>query len=99
MKLYISGKMTGLPDFGRKTFSDAAQRITSDGHIVLNPGILPLGLDKSDYMPICLAMLDAADAIYLLNGWDDSPGAILEKRYAEYQGKQVLFESTFDKEA
>ena len=90
MKVYIAGKMTGLPNKGRSRFMAAHAILEADGHTVLNPAILPDDLDRTDYMPICLAMLDAADAIYLLPNWADSPGAKLERAYAEYQGKVVI---------
>ena len=58
-----------------------------------NPPALAVGSVNEDaYMPICLSMLDAADAIYMLRGWENSDGAKLEKSYAEYQGKTVYYE-------
>lgn len=92
MKVYISGPMTGLPDMGRNSFAAAEKKLRDAGHVVLNPGVLPVGLDPADYMPICLAMLQAADAIYMLAGFMDSLGAVLELRYAQYQGIGVYYE-------
>lgn len=92
MILYLAGKMTGLPDYGRKQFNEAEKRLTAKGHIVINPARLPIGLDPSDYMRIGLTMLDAADAIYILPGWEDSRGTRMERHYARYQGKRVLYE-------
>ena len=63
---------------------------------MINPAWLPKGLDTNRYMPVCLAMVDAADAIYMMNGWEDSRGARLEKAYAEYQDKLVLYEERKD---
>jgi hypothetical protein len=37
-------------------------------------------------------MLDGADAIYLFNNWEHSKGANLERAYADYQGKIMLYE-------
>ena len=54
--------------------------------------MLPIGLDMDKYMPICLSMVDGADAIFLFNNWQNSKGALLEKAYAEYQGKEILFD-------
>ena len=51
-----------------------------------------MGLDPSDYMRIGLTMLDAADAIYIFPGWEDSRGTRMERHYARYQGKRVLYE-------
>nr|DAL51615.1 MAG TPA_asm: protein of unknown function (DUF4406) [Caudoviricetes sp.] len=48
-------------------------------------------MGKADYMRICLAMLDSADAIGLLHGWGNSPGARIEHDLARYNGKQVIY--------
>ena len=42
------------------------------------------------YMPICLAMVTAADVVFMLPGWEESPGACLERAYAQYQGKKII---------
>ena len=94
MIIYIAGKMAGLPDKGREHFNRAEERLLAEGHIVLNPARLPDGMPQEKYMPICLAMLQVADAIYLLDNWKDSPGARLEYNYALYQGKDAWFAST-----
>lgn len=89
MIIYIAGKMTGLPDLGRGAFAEAAAALEKSGHTVINPAVLPTGLRRESYMPICMAMLDAADAIYMLPGWEKSPGARLEHDYAVYHEKRV----------
>lgn len=92
MTIYIAGKMNGLPDKGRATFSREAERLRKAGHIVLNPAELPDGMPGTSYMPICLAMVGVADAVYALDNWMQSDGATLEVRYARYQGKAILHE-------
>lgn len=87
--IYIAGPMSGLPDLGRKHFREAEKRLKEAGYIVLNPAILPKGMEKDRYMPICLAMLEAADAVYMLQGWRSSAGAQMERAYAQYQGKEI----------
>lgn len=102
MIIYVAGKMTGLPNMGRERFMQAERMLESFGYVVLNPAVLPDGLKFDAYMPICLAMLNAADAIFLMDGWRDSMGATLEHDYALYQGKQVITQETifdFVKEA
>lgn len=91
--IYIAGKMSGKADYGRAEFNEAEKRLTEQGYIVLNPASLPVGLPEKAYMPICLAMLEAADAIYVLEGWQDSRGANLEFDYAVYQSKAIVFEA------
>lgn len=92
MILYLAGKMTGTADMGRRQFNEMEKRLTAQGHIVINPARLPIGLKGDEYMQIGLKMLDAADAIYLLSGWETSKGARLERDYAIYQGKKIIYE-------
>ncbi|EAT0257997.1 DUF4406 domain-containing protein [Salmonella enterica] len=73
--IFISGPMTGKPNFNRDEFNTTAARLWAIGHTVLNPAILPDGLTWDHYMDISLAMLRGADAIYLLDGWEESEGA------------------------
>jgi len=60
------------------------------GHIVINPAYLPEGLNN--YMCICKAMIDQADAIVFLNGWRKSKGACEEYEYAIDTKKQIFEE-------
>lgn len=91
--LYLAGPMTGIYGFNRKKFMEAEEsiRATYQTVTVLNPATLPVDLPDDAYMPICLAMLEQADAVALLPGWGTSRGARLEKEYAEKQGKTILF--------
>lgn len=73
--VYIAGPMTGKPDGNRAAFYAAEKRLRSEGFIVLNPAILPDGLEHHQYMVMTLAMLEQADAIWLLDGWEHSTGA------------------------
>lgn len=91
MKIYIAGKITGEPNYKEK-FDIAATSLEAQGHIVLNPAELPEGMLPADYMRICFAMIDTADAIYLLKGWYSSSGASIERNYAMYIGKSILTE-------
>ena len=93
MKIYIAGKITGDPEY-RKKFADAELRVRGHGeNVVLNPAVLPEGLDGEDYMRICLSMLDSADAIYMLRDWPHSEGATIELYYARYAGKKIMYET------
>lgn len=91
--IFLSGKMSGLPDFGRAHFAEAEAKMKARGYIVLNPATLPIGMEDNKYMPICIAMLDAADEVLMLEGWDKSKGARVEFAYAIRQDKAVIFES------
>lgn len=92
MRIYISGAMRSCMSTYRQKFARAQRKLEEEGHIVINPAVLPIGLDSDRYMPICLSMVDGADAIFMFNNWQNSKGALLEKAYAEYQGKEILFD-------
>ncbi len=89
MKVYIAGRITGDPRY-RGKFAEAEAALREEGHIPLNPAVLPEGMEKEDYMRICTAMLDSADTIGLLGDWTSSPGAQLEMHYADYVGKKKM---------
>lgn len=89
MIVYIAGKMTGLADLGRVAFDRAENQLVGLGHQVLNPARIGDELPKAAYMPICLSMIQQAQALVLLEGWENSPGARLERAFAEYQEMPV----------
>lgn len=85
-KLYIAGKITGDPDYKAK-FEAAQQVFEKQGFLVLNPTWMPQGLQPADYMRMCFAMIDAADVVAFLPGYELSPGAQLELQYCFYTDK------------
>ena len=89
MKIYIAGKITGNPDY-KTHFAKAEKELIKKRHTVMNPTCMPLGFGYEDYMRICFVMIDVCDAVYMLNNWEDSPGAIREYEYAK--GKEIMFE-------
>lgn len=93
MKIYIAGKITGLPrERMLHHFAEAENYLRQEGYTVLNPTVLPEGLDYEDYMHICFAMIDICDEVYLLNNWQDSPGAKREAEYAFEKRKRIVCE-------
>ncbi|MBJ9598068.1 DUF4406 domain-containing protein [Citrobacter werkmanii] len=92
MKIYIAGPMSGLVEFNRPAFMFTAAKLTGRGNTVLNPATLPDGLSQAEYMDICLAMLRCAEVIYLLRGWEASPGARVEKALAEKLDMQIIYQ-------
>ena len=91
MKIYIAGKITGFDGYKEK-FQLAEDYLKSKGHVVLNPAILPDGLDQHEYLTICFAMIEVCDCVYFLDNWKDSYGAKLEYDYARFEGKEMLFQ-------
>ena len=90
MKVYIAGPMTGLPHFNRPAFNQAALNLSFEKHVPLNPAILPDGLTEADYMAVGITMLQRADAIFLLTGWQFSAGARAEHALALKLGLEVI---------
>ena len=100
MKIYIAGPMTGIPDFNRFSFNEAARLLSEKGHIVLNPAVLPDGMKHEEYMTICLAMVEVCDTVMLLPGWEKSVGAQMEHKRARELGKEVIeIEVTHDRKS
>lgn len=91
MKIYVAGKITGLDNF-REIFEKAVKKLKKNGHNVMNPAALPGGFEYEEYMKICFAMIDACEAVYFLDNWQDGPGAIREHKYASSQNKILMFE-------
>ena len=90
-KIYISGKITGDPNY-REKFAKAEEEVKAKGYMVMNPAILPEGFSWVDYMEISFAMMKACDAIYLLEDWEDSAGACLERQKARDDGLTIFYQ-------
>ena len=89
MKLYISGPMTGLPEFNYPAFRAAANDLTRVGYDVLNPvdaeehNPTPGEPQSWDwYMRHALRMVLDAEGVATLPGWTKSRGAALEVHIA-----------------
>lgn len=91
MKVYVAGPMTGYTNFNRLAFHEAAYHLGVSGHTVLNPAVLPDGLEQREYMDICCAMIRCSDAVYMLPGWEKSEGAVAEHALAKKIGLKVIF--------
>lgn len=87
MKIYIAGKITGDPGY-REKFRKAAEELGKWGYTALSPAELPEGMATADYMRICFAMIDVADAVVFLPDAAESAGARLEMAYCEYIEKE-----------
>ena len=84
--VYIAGPITGVKEYW-KPFEQAEDELTAMGYIVLTPTRLPWNIGNDKAMKICLAMIDQADAVYFLPGWNRSVGANLEMHYCKYYNK------------
>lgn len=56
----------------------------------MNPAILPDGFAHEEYMHICYAMIDVCDCVWLMEGYQRSKGAMMERTYAIGKNKLLI---------
>ena len=101
-KYYIAGQITGrsASEVWHQFYSmeTRLQRIGRDAY---NPIHLPKGLDWGTYMQIAVAVLCSGqiDGIIMLDGWQKSKGAQIERLVAKGLGIPVYFESAANQAA
>lgn len=93
MTIYIAGAISSRMETYKAAFNAAEDRLKADGHIVWNPAYNPVGLEYGAYFPVCFAMIDTCDAVYMLDGWQLSKGATRERAYALANSKRVIYEN------
>lgn len=95
MRIYISGPITNVPNF-KIHFDEAEEELKEKfpGAEIINPTmiVLPESCNHEDYMKIDFMLLDLADAIYMLDGWDKSKGACMEYGYAMAKDLIILYQ-------
>lgn len=92
--IYISGKMSGLEDWGASEFNVYAVKYRELGFTVVSPLELDHGDHSgtySDYIRRDVSVLlgPTVNRIYMLPSWRDSKGATFEKHLAEVVGIPV----------
>ena len=87
-KVYISGPMSGLPNYNYPAFYDAAMQLRLRGVDVVSPAEGAVTNDKmwSDYMRRAIKMLCDCYFNVRLPGWQKSKGAQLETQIAKALG-------------
>ncbi|MCK9327805.1 MAG: DUF4406 domain-containing protein [Bacteroidales bacterium] len=91
MKVYIAGKITNNPGY-KEQFALAEKALRAQGHLTMNPAVLPDGFEHREYMKICFNMIDVCEGVFFLNNWTDSLGAKMEHKYANEIGKVLMFQ-------
>jgi hypothetical protein len=102
MKVYLAGPMSNLPSLNFPAFMAAAQKLRAQGHHVFNPAEADLEKwgsaaesEKRATYRECLRVdlnwiLDHAEAIALLPGWENSKGVAAELALSKALGLEVL---------
>ena len=106
-KIYISGPITNDPQNFRKHFEDMEAYLKRLGYDVLNPADkntdqlalkLPKGMSLFDkkawlyFMERDIHWVADCDAIMMLKGWRESPGAQIEYWVAKKYELDIMFE-------
>lgn len=96
MKIYISGKISGIEEIAPKLFCEAAYVLRKQGFEVVNPITINHDHDLSweSYMKADIKEMCDCQAIYMLSNWYNSKGAIIEHDLA----KKLKFRMIYEKE-
>lgn len=104
MKIFVSGPMTGIPDYNFPKFEEVEERLKVQGHDVMSMRIIVMTEFKGDlnrthaeYMQAALKYLPLSTHLCLLNGWERSDGTKCEvavaltlgMRFVNENGKEV----------
>ena len=103
MKIYVAGKMRGLPCYNFEEFFYWARVLRKEGHEIVNPAEVDCvkmldGWQYSDdkYPEILFAdlgFIKECDAVFMLDSWEQSMGARAEYAFAVALGKTVMLET------
>ena len=96
--VYLSGKISNNPNY-KQEFACAEHFLQQMGYIVLNPArldeITTENLTYEQYMQICYRLVDIAEIIFMVSGWQNSKGANAELSYAKSLGKEVKYQDYY----
>lgn len=94
-KLYMSGKITGLPISEAAALFKAKEREIKHIGDVFNPiekcAFLPKDSNWEVYMRHCIKHLVDCDEIHMLPNWEDSKGATVEHDLAKALGIKIIY--------
>ena len=94
MKIYISGAIS-KNEYAEEAFRSAEDLVkVKFKAVAINPYEVLKELPKlehAEYMKICFAMMDICDAVYFIEGWEESTGASQEMGYAIAKGMKIYY--------
>ena len=98
--VYISGKYSGDIEQNIQVARRKAIELWELGYTCLTPHLNTMNFDGDctctyeDYIEGDLALLGKCDVIYMLEDWEQSGGARIEKDYARKEGIHIVFNNT-----
>lgn len=84
--VYIAGKISGLRyEEANRMFTDAEQKLRGAGYKTVNPmRLVPETASWNQSMRTCIStMATSCDKIFMIDNWQDSRGASIEKQLAK----------------
>ena len=98
MKVYLSGKMRGLPEFNYPMFNLYAAKLRLQGYTVTSPAELDNAEDLKwvDCMKRDIRLLLDLDAIAMIPGWENSLGGKLELLISFFMGLDIMKADTLE---
>jgi hypothetical protein len=94
-KIYISGKISNLLESEAQLLFENAEKVCIEmGYEPVNPMKLNHNHDKSweAYMKEDIVAMMSCSAIYMLNNWESSNGAKVERELAIKLGFEVIYQ-------
>lgn len=92
-KFYISGPITGFPDY-RSQFQSLCESVSALGHEPINPAVVEIENGSwLDYMRKDIVLLLSCDGIYMHQHWRRSRGATIEHDLAASLGMTVIYQT------
>lgn len=101
-KIYLSGPVSTYnnDEYARQVFNNMQKKLASEApkgkYVIVNPVEFNMGFEAinnmewSDFMVCDLILLNACNWIYMLDGWEISEGANMEKAFASKKGMRVI---------
>lgn len=84
--IYIVGRIKGVEKYW-EAYEKAEDELTAAGFIPLSPSRLPYNLSDAKMHQLQQAMMQTADAVLLLPGWDKGVIGQVEMCLCKYLGK------------
>ena len=94
IKVYISGKITGIESEAAELFAKAERSLQANGHDTVNPMTINHDHDKSwlSYMKAGIKEMLECSHVFMLSNWTDSKGAIFEHLIALNLGLKIIYQ-------
>lgn len=98
-RVYIVGPISGLSEeYYMFRFKRAENFVKRRGYIAVNPTVISKHFPDFNWlesMTVTECLLSLCDTIYVLKGWQNSRGALMEIKYAKEHGYNIINEGEF----